>query len=188
MSTIVFDKYERFGAYHWTHFEQATQYREHVLFVRDWMSECNILDAGCGDGLITHILAQSPCRCGKGHSKRKVKGIDNHALAISLAHERGVDASVQALEDIHEHFDAIFLGDVIEHLPDPAASLAHLAQYTRKLYIVTPPSQGETLHDEYHYKEWTPDDLHHFLEENGWRVTEKIIKPELMRMYFSCER
>jgi 2-polyprenyl-3-methyl-5-hydroxy-6-metoxy-1,4-benzoquinol methylase len=158
--SIEFDKYERMGAYHWDEFYRPSEpcYRSHALHVLKWVMGRNILDIGCGDGLITFLLG--------------AKGIDNHELAVSMAQERGVDARVFDVYDcasLDEEYSCVYLGDTLEHLEFPDKAIEAIGTLTKELFIATPPAREDgELHDPYHYREYTPQQLKDFMESLGW--------------------
>lgn len=83
-------------------------------------SKCNferILDVGCSDGSFSILLKEAS-------SAKEVYGIETSEARIKSARENGVkvfskdiDKDDFPFED--EYFDAIFAGEVIEHLFDP---------------------------------------------------------------------
>lgn len=152
---IRFDKYDRWHDYHWREYERDSIYRAHALKVKDWVRERDVLDVGCGDGLITHLIGG--------------EGFDNHAYAVELAKKHGVNAWVDDLYDMSEvrEYDAVFLGDVIEHLDYPEKCIKEISTKTKKLYIATPPKK--TPFRPYHVREFEQDELRDFMAELGWK-------------------
>jgi 2-polyprenyl-3-methyl-5-hydroxy-6-metoxy-1,4-benzoquinol methylase len=174
--SIEFDKYERFGAYHWKEFYEPSEpcYRAHAIHVLNWVGSRHgkILDVGCGDGLIAFLLG--------------AKGIDNHELAVSMAQERGVDArvyDVYDLAELGEEYDSVYLGDTIEHLEYPEKAMRAIQAVTNEVFIATPPAREDgVLHDPYHYREYTPDQLKDFMVSLGWMHLNNF-KIENYRIY-----
>lgn len=173
---IQFDKYERDGDYHWKWYRERTnQYADHAAFCSRWVQERPCLDVGCGDGLITALLGP------------RVVGIDDSKLAVELARKHKVIANVKSVYDLNEsqHWKAILLSDVIEHLEHPGKALRSIHGALMDeglLYISTPPKQP-TL-SPYHYREFTPEELQLFVEDHGFELTDSIIvKPEWKEMY-----
>lgn len=159
---IDFDKYRRLGAYHWREYARASVYRSYVDGLRTWVKGDRILDVGAGDGLIADILG--------------AKGVELDQTAVDLARQHGVDVvrgDACSLPFGAEAFDAVFLGDVIEHLPDPVPALreAHRVLCVEGvLYVTTPPERKPIR--AYHYREYTPEKLRVEVESQGFRLRE----------------
>lgn len=157
---MKFDKYEKYGAYHWKEFERDTEYREHVLFVLEWVKEKNVLDVGAGDGLITKNLG--------------AVGIDSSEFGVKLAKERGANVTIGSAYDLPQTTsEAVYMGDVLEHLEQPEKAILEAKKVAPVLYIVTPP-KSETVSD-YHYQEWTPEELKNLVESNGYKLDGEIL-------------
>jgi len=142
---MEFDKYRRLGAYHWREYERQSIYRAYVDELLPWIEGDRVLDVGAGDGLICHKLG--------------AVGVELDPLAVELANKRGANVfsgDAGALPFDPESFDAVLMGDVIEHLEDPAPALrdAYLVLVTNgRLYVTTPPKR--TPIRKYHYREYT---------------------------------
>ncbi len=162
-----FDKYEKFGDYHWDEFKKPTIYRHHVLKVLDWIKEKDILDIGCGDGLITSLL--------------NAEGIDNHEIAIGMARHHGVKAKIGSVYNLNEErkYEVVFLGDILEHLDYPNKAIDEIGKITNILYIATPPKEREPR--PYHVKEFSPEELKDFMENLGW--TQESSEVANVRIY-----
>ena len=105
------------------------------------LNEKNILDVGCGGG----ILAESMARLGGN-----VTGIDQSEIAIKIAklhakeNNLSVDYKLLNIEDFLKKdtskFDVITCLEMIEHVPDPASIITSCAKKLKKngrLYIST---------------------------------------------------
>lgn len=174
---MIFGKYKKYGAYHWKEYDDNTIYGQHVRKLEKWIKEDNILDLGAGDGLITHRLQIAG---------KNVIAIDDNMDGIALAKERGVEVIYGSAYNLRSIFplsqlgvpvcDCVLMADVIEHLefPDSAMyGIDSVLRYGGTLYITTPPRQdNRVLHDEYHYKEYTPDELIEFIEGFGYVLAE----------------
>jgi 2-polyprenyl-6-hydroxyphenyl methylase / 3-demethylubiquinone-9 3-methyltransferase len=87
-----------------------------------------VLDVGCGGGILAESMARSGAR---------VLGIDLSQAVLDVAHlhalETGVDVDYQsaAAEEMAQQrpaaFDLVTCMEMLEHVPDPAATLAALA-------------------------------------------------------------
>ena len=168
---MEFNKYAERGAYHWEEYKHQNEYGKHANLVKEWMkNETNILDIGAGDGLITHLI--------------KAIEIDDNRIAVQLAKEKGVNVTLGSVYQIpygHELFNAVYLGDVIEHLEHPDDAMREIYRVLKpggRIYVVTPPAlPSGKLQDKYHYLEYTPVQLTAYMESQG---EIKIVKH---RMY-----
>jgi 2-polyprenyl-6-hydroxyphenyl methylase/3-demethylubiquinone-9 3-methyltransferase len=89
----------------------------------------NVLDVGCGGGILTEALAAKGARA---------KGIDlsDKALAVARLHalETGANAGYERIsaEDLAArepgHYDAVICMELLEHVPDPGSTVAACAQ------------------------------------------------------------
>lgn len=73
--------------------------------------EGDVLDVGCGHGLLINLLARDPAR-----SRLRLAGVDHDAAKIAVARRTapGVDFSTRALEDFPDgRFDAVSIFDVL---------------------------------------------------------------------------
>jgi 2-polyprenyl-3-methyl-5-hydroxy-6-metoxy-1,4-benzoquinol methylase len=152
---MEFDKYDKFGAYHWSEFIQGSGYREHAVKVKRWVEEKDVLDVGCGDGLLTYLMG--------------AEGIDPSETGIRLAQEKGVTCHIGDVYDLsnERNYEAVFMGDVLEHLELPDMAIDEISRHTKILYIVTPKNNG--IKHEYHYHEYEPDELNCFMADKGWK-------------------
>ena len=98
--------------------------REQYLDQMNLSPEANILDLGCGTGVVARALATQEGFSGS------VTGIDYSPELINvaqrLAQEEGLTQQVvfwvgdaQALEDEDERYDAVVLHTLVSHVPDP---------------------------------------------------------------------
>jgi SAM-dependent methyltransferase len=136
-----------------------------------------LLDYGCWVG----FLASEAGRRGW-----LVTGVEPSRWAAERARSRGVDV----VEDPEGPFDAIAMGDVIEHLPDPGAVLDQLAALLAPggvIWIATPDA-GSRVARMLGRRWWSviPTHLHLFtrrsltrlLERHGFEVLETTTAPK----------
>lgn len=120
---IYFSKYNDQGAYHWeiyyNHIDML--YVELVNTVCALVApETKVLDIGCGDGLISNVLAEV--------KKCQVIGIDNHPVAIQLAKQKNMNSNkffCKSVYSIHymRKFDVVIAIEIFEHLRNPISLL-----------------------------------------------------------------
>jgi len=94
-----------------------------VLRMFGRMEGKRILDIGCGDGFITARLGES--------TGARMFGIDISREALKDARKKGVDARFANLDRdrlpfADKYFDAVFCGDVVEHVFDTERLLAEV--------------------------------------------------------------
>lgn len=184
---IHFDKYEKYGDYHWDEYKRQTAYGKHANFVRDWVQLGLTLDVGAGDGLITSLL----------HNRKNSYcfGVDDNELATKLAIEKDVHAyigSAYKLPFDSDRFDSVYMGDVIEHLQEPRKALQEAKRVLKPtgiLYLVTPPALANgQMQDPLHYFEWTATEMQMVLLEEGFAQLSICTKPKFVRMYASYKK
>jgi SAM-dependent methyltransferase len=127
---------------------------------RELARDRDVLDAGCGEGFGTVLLAETA---------RRVVGIDHSPDAVAAARAahprpnlefRHVD--VHALPTLGLRFDVITNFQVIEHLADPAAFLTavHAALRPDGVLVLTTPNRLMTVSENpYHLREYTAAEL-----------------------------
>lgn len=123
--------------------------------------ECSVLDAACGTGYGTEILA--------GAGAWKVTGVDLDEGAVAGARQRyagdGVEfvqGDLTALELPDASFDLAVCFETIEHLEDPAAGLAELRRVVRAggtLVVSSPNPVAYPQGNPHHLHELTPSEL-----------------------------
>lgn len=88
-----------------------------------------VLDVGCGDGTITTMVANAM-------GATEVRGIEISPAGGSLARSRGIDVVVCDVETGRwplpdGYFDAVYCGELIEHVFEPAHVLAEIHRVLR---------------------------------------------------------
>lgn len=173
MSYKTFTKYHKLGgAYHWDPIKAGPEYMAHADFVANNISENEVLDVGAGDGYITYKLRE------KG---KYVIGIDNEPYGVELAIEKNQPVILMDIYEISKSvlgtWEAVYLGDIIEHLENPKVAIKILEKITNILYIATPPRKDNNqLHSSEHEFEFTPNELKTFMENLGWKCTFQTIE------------
>jgi methionine biosynthesis protein MetW len=100
----------------------------HELLLAAVPERCRVLDVGCSEGYLAAALARRGC---------EVHGVELDPAAAAAARERCTTVLVVDIEDaaarerVGGGFDAIVLGDVLEHLRDPWSVLAWAASRLR---------------------------------------------------------
>jgi len=115
--------------------------QEVIRIFRKYLSENQtVLDIGCGDGNFAIFL--------KNVLKAKdIFGIDISEKAVSLCIKNGINAVKLNVDDDklpyeNGFFDAIFCGEVIEHLYDPDFLLSEIYRVLKKggIFLITTPN------------------------------------------------
>jgi ubiquinone biosynthesis O-methyltransferase len=163
---IEFKKYKTRGAYHW---EQISlhptkrnafvlgRYRNVISLLKKLgsLKAKKILDVGCGDGVLSYMLA-------KEHAI--LSGVDTSDIAIAYAKEKTKNmqidfrqASAYKLPFDEGEFDAVVSSDVIEHVQDVNQYLKEIKRVTKKggiIVLSTPIRFTEEPLDKMHVVEW----------------------------------
>lgn len=131
----------------------------------------DVLDAGCGEGFGTEMLAETA---------RRVLGIDYSEEAIAAARSayrvpnlefRQLD--VYDLPKLDDRFDLITNFQVIEHLPDPPRFLEAIRAGLKPdgtLMLTTPNRLTSVSENPYHLREYVADELESVLRPLFGRV------------------
>jgi 2-polyprenyl-3-methyl-5-hydroxy-6-metoxy-1,4-benzoquinol methylase len=155
-----------------------------------------ILDAGCGEGYVSNLIAER-------NPQAKLTGIDASEGAISYAQANFGHAGTYQVASIFElpfpdgHFDLVLCSEVLEHLDDPMAALAELKRVSRRHVLITIPREpifqflndvGKTLRlcgDPGHVNFWTKQDFQdvfgpQFSETDfSWKHTYQLMLAEI---------
>jgi ubiquinone/menaquinone biosynthesis C-methylase UbiE len=124
------------NAIEWLETHHRSKAREREQMIRDiqFKRGCNLVDAGCGPGLWTPLLARAIGY--QGH----ILGVDISPEALVTAHrricgkryERMVQYKHSALEQLPVPFgsvDIIFSANVSQYLPNPVTTFAAMGRY-----------------------------------------------------------
>jgi SAM-dependent methyltransferase len=131
-------------------------------------------------------------------------GVEPSAFASGYARDRlGLDVRTEDLltADLPAgHFDAVVLGDVVEHLPDPGAALERIARLLRPGGIVwlALPDAGSVVARRLgarwwsviptHVQYFTRGSLRTLLEGRGWTVLDVRTAPKAFTVRYYLER
>jgi SAM-dependent methyltransferase len=96
-----------------------------------------IVDVGCGDGFITHRLAE----------RWEVTGIDRSAVAISKLRCRAIEASADALPLPERSVDLLHSSQMLEHLPDGVfeRAIAEMDRVASQWLLVSVPYREQIV-------------------------------------------
>lgn len=134
----------------------------------------NVLDVGCGDGLFFDELAKLP-------GVQLVEGVEPAEALVSRNgphRARIYVAPFDASFDMGRRYSLIVMLDVLEHLPDPAASLRHAVSLLEQggVFLATVPAFMAlwTRHDDlnHHYTRYDKTTFGALAVEAGLRVDE----------------
>lgn len=155
-----FNKYKRYGGYHWKWYDRKPEYTRHVDFLKEWVTEKNTIDIGAGDGCITHHLG--------------IRGIDNDPYGIAAASRRNMVIEFGDAYDLpyaDEEFDSALMSETIEHFSDINRPLSEARRVIKQyLYVNIPKAERFTEPD--HYHAWTPQEFIRDVERNGFELVE----------------
>jgi len=133
-----------------------------------------VLDVGCGDGVLSYLLAKRGAN---------VVGIDTSQDAIGFANKKCkkvsgnlkfIAASTYALPFKDRGFDYVLSPEVIEHLEYPdemAAEIKRVWNGKEKVVISTPIKFGERSWDKMHFQEFSESGFKKLLERYFENVT-----------------
>jgi SAM-dependent methyltransferase len=101
----------------------------------------SVLDVGCNAGYMADFLPNVP----------HVGGVDVAPALVAKARAKGMDAHVAPAEHLPfeaKSWDAVILGEILEHVYDPVVALQEAARVARQRVIISTP----------HYQsKWGPD-------------------------------
>jgi len=189
LTESTFTKYSASGAYHWSKLDgkglaayHARLHSRYGWFVAK-ASQAKpgpIVDVGCGDAALTHLLATA--------TGQRTFGVEPEEAGVALAErvlaEHGSTASVvQGSGDripLEDGFaEVVSLCEVIEHLPEPQAVLSEIARVLKPggTLLVSTPLAQEELADPFHVREYTPGELGSELESPFTDVSVSVAEP-----------
>lgn len=96
------------------------------------LKDARIIDIGCGGGLITEALAAQGAQVtGIDLSERALGVARLHLKESGLSVEYRLVAAEAIATELPDHFDAVSCLEMLEHVPDPAQTVAACAQLVR---------------------------------------------------------
>lgn len=192
---------EEFGPYFAALFGEADdtllreRFAEYLEAVETHVRPGRLLDVGCASGLFLDVARERGWR---------VKGAEISEYAARVARERfGLDVAVGDIDDLElpeAAFHVVAMLDMLEHSPDPAATLAKVAPLIAPgglLLLVLPNDRNlvtwiamalyrmsagairfaaEGVHQIYHLSYFTPETITELLEGCDFEVLE--IRPD----------
>lgn len=115
-------------------------------FASSWAGDLRVLDAACGTGYGSYLLARA--------GARKVVGVDRNPARIRFAARRfrspGLSFQVGDCEGLDfppDSFDLVVSSNTLEHLPDPSRFLQGVSKTISpggQLLVAVPPVLSET--------------------------------------------
>jgi ubiquinone/menaquinone biosynthesis C-methylase UbiE len=110
--------------------------REEYLRRLNLVPEANVLDLGCGTGVVARALAA------RDNFSGKIVGVDYSEDLIDAARRLAAKEEIServefrvgdasSLEDEDETFDVVILHTVVSHVPDPAAAVSEAGRVVR---------------------------------------------------------
>lgn len=129
---------KKFENKRWKKHKQQLEFRHRSAFemVFNLREVKNVLDLGCGDGVLIDLLKK------KGIN---VVGADISSEAIVICKKKGhnvalIDLASSSLPFANKSFDLIFLLDVLEHLYSPEDFLKDVTELSRRYLIISVPN------------------------------------------------
>lgn len=148
-----------------------------------------VLDAGCGDGYGTNLLAQTAALA---------IGADRAADTIEVARRRYERANLRyevcelgGLQGLGQSFDAVCNFQVLEHLADPMPFLQQVRAVLRpggELILTTPNRAMTVIEIPYHVHEYEAEELRRLLGGVFARVEVRGITPDERAMAYERTR
>lgn len=166
----------------------TVQFGRHIAsHFRPRLTGRSVLDLGCGTGgLLPHLCAAARTAAGADLSEASVAAANARCRGVARF---GGAFTIDALDKVGSHFDAILSVEVIEHLDD--AALENLLATAYNLlapggqFIVTTPND-EDLTQSYIYSPATNEVLHRWQHMRSWNAN--TLPDRLKAASFSIER
>jgi SAM-dependent methyltransferase len=138
-----------------------------------------ILDAGCGSGYSTELIAQEL-------QPKELVAFDIMPEQIELARQRGLSANIfigdaTNIELPSDMFDGVFVFDILHHIPKWRIALTEISRVTKScgVLLIEEPSNEALEEAERYFKIYHPrearfdwDEFAEGLEQAGYQVIE----------------
>lgn len=112
---------------------QINPLRLQVIQSKVCLSEKNVLDIGCGGGILTESLKRAGANVmGLDLSEAAIAKAQEHALASGLTIDYQACDIESLLPQYLGHFDVITCMELLEHVPNPALMIANCALLLKK--------------------------------------------------------
>lgn len=175
---------------HGEHFEyDEARHRAAYLHARELARGRDVLDAGCGEGFGTVLLAETA---------RTVLAVDYSAAAVAAgraAHARPNlefrQLDLYDLPKLDRRFDLVTNFQVLEHLREPGDFLRALASVLKPdgtLMLTTPNRLTTVSENPYHVREYTAEELRDLLTPVFGRVEIASVLGNARVRAFDAER
>jgi 2-polyprenyl-3-methyl-5-hydroxy-6-metoxy-1,4-benzoquinol methylase len=177
---MIFDKYDKRGAYHYDWYGKDMDYTECIDVTLDLIKGSGIiLDLGCGDGLLERNIDAT-------YPEKTVVGIDSSASGIAFAiakNEKGLflHGEFNIIDNLLYDFDCLVCINTIEHLEDAYQILDIFRRRIKSKAIIITDIPAETP-GKYHTKEYSPGELQRMFSDYH---TERI--PMNSKIYHGIE-
>ena len=177
----AFAKYAAQGAYHWAaigkhpwrhHAFTAERYRL-TLRAAGRIEGLRVLDYGCGDGALLGLVSRAVGTRGEAHGFDPSE--DGLRLARVMLDRHGLPATlwVDPAQLPRGRFDRILCAEVIEHVSDIPALLAHFDSALAaggQIVVTTPVRMTEKPGDTNHVQEWFPGEFRRLFESGPFEL------------------
>jgi len=142
--------------------------------VKDFVKDKNILEFGCGTGLVGINLAEyAKSVLGIDTSQKMVEKFNEKAKKLNL----NAQAKVLDIFDINETFDVVISSMTIHHIKDIKKLSSKLKEITNEVFIADLVKEDGTFHtrgnDDVMHFGFSLDELKEYFD--GWEMDYKII-------------
>lgn len=189
---MEFNKYKiRSASYHWQQISRSifklnayvlARYQQVIKNIPE-NNHQKILDIGCGDGVLLHLVSRK--------IPAQLYGVDSSQISLHYAKTKVkaefILAQAEKLPFENNFFDTVLATEIIEHLRRPELMLAEIKRVLKpkgRLILTTPTKLGLVPEDKQHVQEFTPVELNQLLKKYFASVTISASHPAwLKRLY-----